>query len=201
MKTIGIVGGIASGKSAITAEFERLGAGRLDADRAGHAVLDEPAVRERIVARWGEDVLGSDGRIDRSAVAKIVFAPPPRGPVEQRFLENLTHPWIRRRLEEEAAKMVDRGIRVAVLDAPLLIEVGWDALCDEVLFIDAPTAIRRRRAAVRGWNTRVFHDREAAQADLKTKRTRADVVIDNSGTLEETRAQVRLLWERWAGKE
>ena len=92
MKIIGIIGGIASGKSAVTAAFERLGAGRLDADRAGHAVLNEQAVRDAIVARWGEDVLGSDGKIDRSAVAKIVFAAPPRGPAEQRFLENLTHP-------------------------------------------------------------------------------------------------------------
>ncbi|MBN1854865.1 MAG: dephospho-CoA kinase [Pirellulales bacterium] len=201
MKIIGIVGGIASGKSLVAAELRRLGAGQLDADRAGHAVLDQPQIRATLVARWGKDVLGSDGKIDRSAVAKIVFAPTPDSLTERRFLENLTHPRIRQRLEEETATMAAQGAQAAVLDAPLLIEAGWISLCDYLIFVDAPRSVRQQRAATRGWSSSEFLAREATQASIHEKRTAADAVVDNGGTIPDIRAQLERLWQLWIGND
>ena len=86
MKTIGIVGGIASGKSLVAAQLQALGAWVVDADRLGHEVLEYPEVRDAIRDRWGDSVLGPDGRVDRAAVARRVFRDPEE-PSELRFLE------------------------------------------------------------------------------------------------------------------
>ena len=92
--------------------FRQLGAGVLDADRAGHEVLRMPAVRAAVGGRWGKDVIGPDGEIDRSVLAKIVFAPPPDGPRELAELERITHPEIRQRLKAEVEEMARRGTKL-----------------------------------------------------------------------------------------
>src|SRR3954466_7090481 len=91
---IGIVGGIASGKSAIAKEFKRHGAVVLSADDAAHEVLRQPEVKASARQRWGDGIFGPDGEIDRSALANIVFAPPPAGEQDRKYLEELTHPRI-----------------------------------------------------------------------------------------------------------
>src|SRR4029079_15511200 len=98
MQIIGLIGGVASGKSAVAAALARRGAVVLNADKLGHEVLKEPETRDALVARWGASVLGADHQISRPAVAKIVFAPTPEGAVEREFLEQIVHPGIRRRI-------------------------------------------------------------------------------------------------------
>jgi dephospho-CoA kinase len=195
MILIGIAGGIASGKSLVSEELRRLGAVLLDADRAGHELLREPEVKQAIRGRWGEEVFGSDGEIDRGKVAKIVFAPPPKGPEELEYLEQLTHPRIGERLRARVAELArDAATKVAVLDVPLLFEGGWDESCDKVLFVDTPRELRLNRARLRGWTEENFDARERAQVSLDVKRSRADVIIDNSSSPEHAHAQVQRFW-------
>ena len=195
MILIGIVGGIASGKSLVSSRLATLGAEVLDADLAGHDVLREPAVKEAVRARWGDDVFDSDGEISRAKVARIVFAANTAGHEELRFLEELTHPRIGQRLSEQIARWArDGATTAAVLDAPVMLKSGWDNKCDTIIFVDAPREVRLARARRRGWDEADFEAREAAQHAVEEKRRRADVVIDNSSTLEHVYAQVDRFW-------
>jgi dephospho-CoA kinase len=199
MHLIGILGGVASGKSLVAGQFARLGAGVLDADRAGHEVLRLPHVETAVRQRWGAEVFGPDGRVDRSRLACIVFGDPPDGPRERKYLEQLTHPEIGRLLERQAERLAASGCRAAVLDAALLMEAGWDRLCEKLVFVDAPRELRLSRALARGWNEEDFAAREQSQRSLDWKRGRADVVLDNSGSPEQTLAQVERLWQSLIG--
>ena len=194
MIVIGVAGGIGSGKSLVSQALGSLGAVVLDADRMGHEVLREPEVKDAIRRRWGECVFDPQGEVDRRAVARRVFAQP-GGPRELAYLERLTHPRIAERLRQSLGRLAGEGSHaVVVLDAALLIEAGWDALCDKILFVDAPRALRLARAQGRGWTKADFEAREAAQASLDQKQARADIVIDNSRTPEDTIKQVEAVW-------
>jgi dephospho-CoA kinase len=195
MKIIGILGGVASGKSVVAEQFRRLGAMVLDADQVGHEVLREPEVIQAARERWGNRVIAENGQINRSEVAKIVFAPPPHGPEELGFLERLTHPRIGRRLQQEFVRArQSRDVEVVILDAPVMLKSGWDKFCDAILFIEAPLNLRQQRARERGWSDANFSSREAAQEPLEAKRAAASHFLDNSGSLDATRRQVESFW-------
>ena len=195
IKIIGILGGVASGKSLVAEQFRHLGAKVLDADQVGHEVLREPEVIQAACERWGDAVLAEDGQIDRTKVAKIVFAPSPVGTEDLAFLEQLTHPRIGARLEQLFERTRQNGdTEVVILDAPVMLKSGWDRFCDHILFIEAPRNLRRQRARERGWNDADFAARESAQESLETKRAAADHVIDNSGSIDATRQQVESFW-------
>src|SRR5215471_11572035 len=135
MKLLGLIGGIASGKSTVADLFRKLGATVLDADRVGHDVLRLPGVRAAVGGRWGKDVIGPDGEIDRQALARIVFAPPPSGPRELVELERITHPEIRRSLQAELGDLAKTGTQLAILDAPVMLKSGWHHFCDAIAFV------------------------------------------------------------------
>jgi dephospho-CoA kinase len=195
MMLIGVVGGIASGKSEVAGHLKRLGAEVLDADQIGHEVLQEPEVAAAIRRRWGPEVFDSQGRVDRRRLADIVFAPPPRGPEDLAYLEQLTHPRIGERVRARLDELARTGrTPAAVLDAALMIEAGWARSCDCLLFVDAPREQRLARAQHRGWTAAEFSARESAQTPLDVKRSQAAVVIDNSHTLEQTFAEVDRFW-------
>jgi len=195
MYIIGILGGIASGKSLVSEQLVRLGAGLLDADAAAHEVLRLEEIETAARGRWGEEIFGPDGHIDRSALAKIVFAPPPGGPIEREYLEKLTHPAIGRVLRRRAEQLESEGAPAAVLDAPVLLEAGWGGLCDKLVFVDTPRELRLERVLRRGWNKEEFAAREAVQESLDLKRSRADATIDNRGSAEDTFSQVERFWQ------
>jgi dephospho-CoA kinase len=199
MIVIGIVGGIASGKSLVSRRLSELGAEVLDADRIGHQVLRDPEVQRAIRDRWGERVFDADGQVDRGRLATIVFGDPPGNREELDYLEQLTHPRIRQCLCETMERMAraDAGA-VLVLDAALLLEAGWDRFCDKILFVEAPRSVRLDRAKQRGWTEAGFAAREAAQASVEKKRERADIVIDNSSTPEHTYNQLETMWRALA---
>ncbi|MCA9257625.1 MAG: dephospho-CoA kinase [Planctomycetales bacterium] len=194
MKVIGLVGGIASGKSSVARALAELGAVTVDADRIAHTALDHPDVKSELVERWGSAVVGSDGRIDRSEVAKRVFGDAPGPTNERRFLEQLLHPRVREQVESQLAERRQTELPAVVLDAPLLLEAGWRDLCDEVVFVDAPPAERLRRATTRGWSETQFSAREASQLPIEQKRSFATYVIDNSCPEAELTATVREFW-------
>jgi dephospho-CoA kinase len=195
MKTIGLVGGVASGKSAAARMLVELGAGLLDADRTGHAVLAEDAeVQAALRARWGESVFTAGGGVDRGAMARFVFAE--GAAAEREFLEDLLHPRIRRRLETQRQEFAAAGKAAVVLDAPLLLEAGWGPMCDVVLMIDSPWETRLRRARERGWTEGEFARREAAQWPVDKKRRHANFVINNDGDIEQLRQAIQSFWQR-----
>lgn len=192
MHIIGIVGGVASGKSLVTDCLARQGVAVLDADREGHEVLREPEVVAALTARWGSGILNPDGHVNRSAVAKLVFAP--GGDADRAFLDGISHPRIAARLRQQIEEVQATGrAKIVVLDAALLLETGWSRLCDAIWFVAAPAEIRRQRALARGWSPEQWQAREAAQWPVEDKLRHATAVIDNSRQPEETCEQVREL--------
>jgi dephospho-CoA kinase len=197
MKTIGLVGGIASGKSLVADMLAELGATVLNADRIGHDVLAEDSlVQEAMRERWGAEVFGADGEVNRKAIAQRVFAPGASGEADRKFLEALMHPKIREALASGRNSHAEAGTNVVVIDAALLFEAGWNYVCDLVAFVDAPREIRLERAKKRGWTDEQFVAREAAQWPVQRKRERADVVIANAGSIDELRQDVQVFWDK-----
>ncbi|MEM8946486.1 MAG: dephospho-CoA kinase [Planctomycetota bacterium] len=194
MKIIGLTGGIASGKSAVAAELARLGAVVLDADRAAHETLDFPEVQAELVERWGNSIVRSQGQVDRAKVAQIVFGDHENASDELRFLEKTLHPRIRLQFENRIAEVTDDGAVAAVIDAPLLLEAGWNSLCDYVLFVDSSRELRLARAIRRNWTEAEFSKREGCQMPIEEKRLLSSHVLANLGSLEELRNQVRTFW-------
>ncbi len=196
MVVIGLIGGVASGKSFVAERFRQRGAEIIDADRMGHEVLCEGEVEAILRERWGRGVIGSDGHVDRAALAKIVFAPPPEGPIQLAFLEQVSHRRIEERCRRRIAELSARGtVKGVVLDAPLLLKAGWVRQCDKIVFVRASREVRLGRALSRGWTEEGFAAREAAQESLYEKRNLADWVISNSGLPEQTYAQVDQFWD------
>ena len=194
MQIIGITGGVASGKSMVAQQFAKLGAGVLDADKTGHEVLRLPWVEAAARQRWGETVFAPDGRIDRARLARVVFASGAKGEAERKYLEQLTHPEIARLVWRQAESLGASGVEIAVLDAALLREAGWDQKCEKIVFVEAPREARLARAVARGWKEEDFAAREGVQESLDHKRVRADVIIDNSGLPRRTQAQIERFW-------
>jgi dephospho-CoA kinase len=191
---VGLVGGIGSGKSAVAAAFARRGAYVVTADDLGHQALRQPEVRDFIARRWPA-VIDADGSVNRRRLAPIVFADAD----ERRLLEGLVHPWICRRIEQEVAQaQKDPAIRLIVLDAAVMLEAGWDGVCDRLVYIDAPEEERHRRvASARGWSPEELRARERAQLPLTQKALRADHVLENAGTLKDLDQRVETLLRLW----
>jgi dephospho-CoA kinase len=192
---VGILGGIGSGKSAVAAEFARRGARVIPADQIGHEALRQEHMRREVVRRWGPEMLDANGEISRRKLGAIVF----NDPRERKALEELVHPWIRARIEEEVARAkADPAVPLIVLDAAVLMEAGWHDVCDRLVYVDAPRKVRLERVSrQRGWATRELEDRERAQLALTEKRVLSHHVLDNSSTLEHLHRQIDELMHRW----
>ncbi|HEU4420477.1 MAG TPA: dephospho-CoA kinase [Planctomycetota bacterium] len=188
---IGILGGIAAGKSAVAGMFAAHGLVLLDADEEARLVAAEPDVQREVAAAFGPDVL-AEGGLDRRALAALVFGD---ARARQR-LEAIMHPRIRARLLARLDQAKANGDSV-LLDVPLLLEGGLIACCDEVVFVDAAPAVRAARARERGWQQGELEQRQAAQAPLHEKRARASHCIQNDGDFDETRRQVAALLREW----
>lgn len=192
---IGLVGGVASGKSYVGNLLEKLGAQRIDADRLGHEVLRLNEVRDRLAEIWGPTILTPQAEVDRTKVGKLVFGSSSDAAAHLKQLEAIVHPRIRTlAFERIAAIRSSADVPLAiVIDAPLLIEAGWEPMCDFILFIDSPREQRVQRATARGWAESHFADREASQLSLDEKRSRATHFFDNSRHADIAQ-QVNLFW-------
>ncbi|MDF1797665.1 MAG: dephospho-CoA kinase [Planctomycetota bacterium] len=188
---IGIAGGIASGKSAVSTLVAGERGRVVVADRIAREVLHSPEVVAQVAAHFGPDCIGADGLPDREALAARVFA----DPAARETLEGWIHPRVRANISAELADAAAAGVPVVVLDVPLLFENdaqhGLVALCDAILFVEAPLPERDARAvANRGWQAGEVARREAAQLPLSEKRDRATHVVRNSGTPEDLKDEV-----------
>lgn len=196
---IGLVGGIASGKSLVARRMEARGAHLIVADRIGHELLQsDPGVRAQVVGLFGDSVVDIGGRLDRSKIAAQVFGEQPASRQRLQQLEAILHPAIRLEVERRLAAIRHQEKRaIVVLDAPLLLEAGWSEQCDEVVFVDTPHERREFFALQRGWSAAEWEQREARQLPIAEKRRRATVVLDNSGSLEDLELRVDQLMARW----
>ena len=185
---IGLLGGIAAGKSLVAAQFAKLGCAVVDADRLGHELLRQPAIRQAVVERFGQGILDAAGQVNRRHVAERVFA----DPADLAALEAILAPHLWPEVDQalEAARRTD--VPAVVLDAAVLLEKGLDKRCDALVYIEAPLEVRRSRAReARGWVPSESARREAVQISLKVKRDQADYTIDNGTSTEHAFEQVQ----------
>jgi len=193
---LGLLGGIGAGKSTVADALVRHGGRVVAGDPLGHEALEQPDILARVAEVWGDrGILTPDGKVDRKKFGRIVFP----SPVERSRLEHLVHPYIERRIREEIDKAVaDPAVKFVVLDAAVMLEAGWDGVCDKLIYVDAPRSVRLERVQrQRKWTDQDLANREAVQMPPERKKERADAVIDNGGSPEATIAQVDELVKRW----
>lgn len=194
IRVIGLTGGIATGKSSVARFFEERGVPVIDADLlAREAVEPGSPCLARLAALFGAGVINADGGLDRKRVGGIVF-----GDAEKRrLLESVLHPEIRRLAEERIARAAAAGERVVIYMAPLLIEAGVADRVDEIWVVTVRPEIQLERLMARDRIGREEAGRIiASQMPLAEKERHGRVVIDNSGTPEETRRLLAAIWER-----
>ncbi len=188
---IAIVGGIASGKSTVAQAFGRLGCVVLDADRIAHDLLEDPQVQQELVSSFGTDIRDKRGSIDRRLLADKVFWS--RENVQR--INAIIHPRVmnrcRRSIEEFRRNPACKGI---VLDAPLLLEAGWEGQYDCLIFVDCSDENRLQRAAGRGLSEKDLKNRENFQISLDKKRKIADYSIDGNSDLSAIAEQVERIY-------
>ena len=179
----------------------RFGETILESSPSGVAGVEDPGTGDTLPS------LGSKGQatgvydpshtppsIDRKRLAAIVFA----NKSDIAYLESLSHPYIRRRLEDEARRAAEEHSPLLVIDAALLLEAGWDGVCDKLLFVDASPEVRLERlTSKRGWSVEDAQLREAVQLPLTRKRSVADHIIDNSSSHDALVRQIDDLLDRW----
>ncbi|MEC8338614.1 MAG: dephospho-CoA kinase [Planctomycetota bacterium] len=200
MKIVGIVGGVASGKSTVAEIFREHGASVISADEIGHEALRDPEIIQMIAKRWGSDVISSSGEIDRRQLAMTVFSDDGNRDALD-FLEQVTHPYIKNRVLTEIDRLQATGAGVVVMDAALLLEAGWDSMCKNIVFIDASAEVREKFAAMRHWTKQELFRRESHQHSLEEKRSAADIVICNNGSLDSLRKEISTAWDSLCGSE
>lgn len=193
MKLVGLTGGVGSGKSTVAAILRELGAAVVDADEASHAVYEPGTPGFAAVVHEFGDSFVRDGGIDRKALGELVF----RDADALKRLNAIVHPLVREWMAQRTAEAVERGAEVVVQDIPLLFENGLDQLFPTVILVWVPLAVQvERLVGGRGFALERAREVIAAQMPIDEKRGRATHVIDNTGTLESTRAQVEGLWEK-----
>ncbi len=194
MILVGLTGTIGAGKSAVGRLFEGWGARRIDADEMAREVV-RPGLQafERIRATWGEGVLAPDGSLDRAALRRIVAG----DPGARRELEHIVHPAVLELLEGRLEEARAAGTAITVIEVPLLFETDLDELCDVVVTVDAPLEERKRRiGSARRMSQEEFVALDAAQMLAEEKGRRADIVVENAGSLEELEEAASRAWER-----
>ncbi|HIU64326.1 MAG TPA: dephospho-CoA kinase [Candidatus Avacidaminococcus intestinavium] len=194
MIVIGLTGGIGAGKTSVVERLNSLGAEIFDADVAARvAVAKGTRGYKKAVAYFGQYLLLDNKELNRQALAKIVFT----DEKARRVLEEIVHEEVWAMAESFLKKCKAQNTKVAVLEIPLLIESGWHKRVDEVWVVALPVDKQIERVKLRsGLSKKDVEARIAVQMSLEEKKKYADVIIDNSGTWEETDKQILKAWER-----
>jgi phosphopantetheine adenylyltransferase/dephospho-CoA kinase len=193
LHVIGLTGGIASGKSTVAQFFRDREIPVIDADLLGHRTY-EPGTDtfKAVVEAFGRDIVAQDGTIDRRALGAKVFGKPD----ELKRLTDIVWPGIRRLANEELSGLETAGNHLAVLEAAVLFEAGWEDLCDELWVVVVEPDIAVKRLAQRnGLDEEGARARIASQLSNEERTARADVVVENNGSLEDLQASISGAWE------
>jgi dephospho-CoA kinase len=193
---VGLVGGIGSGKSGLAHWVsQQAPITVLDGDQLGHQALAEPELTRKILDRFpssqdpdNSSTIHSQLQVNRAALAEIVFGDDLESEANRHDLEEIVHPFIRRRLKEQIQEHRGQdGCEGILVDAAVLLEAGWDDLCDHVVFVDVAEDIRLARVeTTRNWTRSDYLDRQASQWPLQRKQDTADTSLDNSTSLEDS---------------
>ena len=194
MVVVGLTGGVASGKSTVVSMFAEEGARVIDVDELSRLVVEpgRPAWHE-IIAFFGREVLKEDGALDRRRLGHIVFSDARK----RRELEKIVHPRVLEEYEKRLNLIREQNKQAIVIaDVPLLMEIELEARFDRVIVVYAPPKLQTKRLIGRdGLTEQAALKRLTLQMPIEEKARRADSVIDNSGSLEETRRQVRQVYQ------
>ncbi len=192
IKVIGITGGIASGKSTIAEILKSFGANVIDADKICHQLINTNEILQQITKKWGDHLLNNYGKIERSALAKIVFS----DKKELSALNKIIHPEVIKRIRNRIIKLKNEATTKAiVLDAALLVESNLIEVCDLIIFVDTNRDTCKKRAMTgRMWPSDELDIREDFQDLLREKRGIANIIINNNQSKTDTISQVNDFW-------
>lgn len=196
-RIIGLTGGIASGKSTVSNLLRQAGLPIIDADQVARQVQrpGSPAL-DKLAAAFGHKIITPDGHLDRQRLGQRVFA----DPAARQELDRIMQPLIRDAIWQAVANFKQQGVANVVLDVPLLFEAGYDTECDLVVVVRVSPATELQRLMARnGYSKAAAQARIAAQLPLSAKVAKADIVIDNDGSLAQTQRQVAQLVEDLQG--
>lgn len=187
-KIIGLTGSFGSGKTTVAHSFQALGANVIDADVLAHeALMAGSEVFDLIVKLFGKEIIGDDGHINRRKVSELVF----HDSVKRKALEEIIHPYVFERMEEEIRESEEA---IVILDVPLLFETGLDQRCDQTLVVTAPEETILKRLREKGFSEPEIKARLSAQKPQEEKALLADFVIENKGSFEDAQKQVHDIW-------
>ena len=193
MKVIGLTGGIGSGKSTVARFLAELGAVIIDADKVGHEALTPGSeAHQQVVAAFGGEIIAADGNIDRARLGRIVFD----NPEALAKLNRIMHPPMYNIVEAQLEEYRRQGVEVVAIDAPLLLEAGWDSLVDEIwVTVAAESTVLRRIKERAGLSEQEIMARISSQLPAKERTKHASKTIDTDCSLDQLKAKVRGLWE------
>jgi len=194
MLKIGLTGGIGTGKSSVTEAFQSLGAAVINADLLGHdAYLPGTIGFEEVVTEFGQEIVGSDGQIDRKKLGPIVFSDSSK----MDRLNEIMHPLIRDLIDERLVSLESSQNKVAVVEAAILIEAGWKSLFDEIWVVISDREEVINRLGVRnGLSREDAVKRIDSQMSNNERIEHGDVVVENTGSMEDLQTRVNSLWSK-----
>ena len=194
MLKIGLTGGIGTGKSSVTEAFQSLGAAVINADLLVHdAYLPGTIGFEEVVTEFGQEIVGSDGQIDRKKLGPIVFSDSSK----MDRLNEIMHPLIRDLIDERLVSLESSQNKVAVVEAAILIEAGWKSLFDEIWVVISDREEVINRLGVRnGLSREDAVKRIDSQMSNNERIEHGDVVVENTGSMEDLQTRVNSLWSK-----
>jgi len=191
---VGVTGGVGSGKTSFVRELERCGATVLDADDIASTIVEEnQEIRDSLKQAFGDDIFDITCHLQRRKLGQIVFSDSKQLSVLNLIIQPLLVQSIRSRV---VLFRKEHPNGIAVIDMAILYEAGMDSLCDQIIVVTAPLSSRQAWLMKdRGWSLEETKQRISAQMDVKIKREKADVVIENTGSLEELVQKARSIYQ------
>jgi dephospho-CoA kinase len=192
---IGLTGSIASGKSTVSNMLKEKGYPIVDADKIARQVVEPgtPVIKE-IAEHFGDEVLNEDGSLNREKLGERIF----RSEEERKKLNSIIHPAIRNEMIRQKEQWISKGAGTVILDIPLLFESKLQSFVEKIIVVSVTPEIQKQRLIARNeLNEQEAADRINSQLPMVEKEAGADAVIDNNGTIEETKMQVETLLDKW----
>lgn len=169
----------------------------IDGDQIGHIVLDEPNVKKQLESRFGTAIIDHEGIVDRGELGKLVFGDSTEQKQNRFDLEKVVHPRIREIIDSQIQEARKKELDFIILDAAIMLEVGWDDLCDAVVFVETDFNDRLKRVRdTRGWSEETLQRREASQMSLEEKRKRSSAVVNNNQDIERSGPELENIFEQ-----
>lgn len=191
---IALTGAPGSGKTTVARLLAQHGFPVLDADRIARELMEsDPELRRAVQELLGSEVFSPDGHLRAEVVAERIFGPEPRHRQTREQLEAIVHPRVLDCLAEQIRELAAAGATHIVVEAALIYEAGLEDAFDYVLVVDAEESLRHARLQQRGWTLEQIRAREAAQLSPRCKRSCADIVLNNNGSVEDLQSSVAVL--------